>query len=226
MSESIPNIVHSKDTETGSPIVDSFDSEIYIPFYKDDVYFSSQENEVAFIKAVERLVRQSQDYKRYVKFIREEVGIQCCQVMSNISDASSEEERNTTRLLDMHHGPLTLFEITQVVLATAVLRKEPVTTFSIANQVIDEHFLHNVGVTMLSETAHEQVHMDNIFLNPKQMWGDTNRFLIKYREGLNNALIRKINAYVEKAKENDSYDNGVLTLNNFVKDWSRGRHVF
>lgn len=218
MSTNLPNIEHTE--IDGSPVVDSNDSEIFIPFYKDDMYFTSPENEVSFIKKVEQLVRGHNDYKRYIKFIREDVGIQCCQVMSNISDASTEDKKEV-RLLDMHHGPiLNLFDVTQIILHHSLARKEKITTFSIAERVIDEHFEHNVSVVMLSETAHEQVHLDNIFLTDKQKWGDVNRFLVKYKDGLNNSLIRKINNYVERSLKNDSYDNGVLTINKLVKEWS------
>lgn len=223
MTTQLPNIDYGLQ---GESTIDSPSSEVYIPFLKNQMYFSSIDNEVRFVKAVEALVRSHPDYKRYVKIVRESLGLTYCQVMSNISDAAPEGQV-TERLLDMHHGPvLNLFDTVSIITRSLVNKGIDVTTFMVAEITIDEHFEHNVQVTMLSETVHEQVHQNTIFLNMKHGHGDINAFLTKYKNGLNNSLIRKINDYIERSKANESYDTGVLTLNRHVSDWSGSNSVF
>lgn len=206
----LPNIDFKKPQK--NPTVDADTSYYELPFYKDEEYFANLENFVTFIKAVEKIVRTSPHYSRYIAYLKEEIGLTYCQVLSNIEDEYAS--------IEMHHGPiLTLFDCVSIVTDHMLATNEKITTFNVADRVLAEHFKHNIGVVMLSKTVHEQVHENNVFINLKQSFGNVDKFLKKYRKGLQPEQINKINAYIAKCEEHDSSDNGVLKLNEVVKKW-------
>lgn len=207
-----PNIEFKKSTK--NPTIDSPTSVFELPFYKDNEYFSNFENFVSFVKAVEKMTRTSRYYSKYIAYLKKEVGLTYCQVLSNIDDESAD--------IEMHHGPiLTLFDYASILTDYMLYHRMPITTFSVSNLLIREHFNHNVQVVMLSETVHQQVHNDNIFINMNQAFGDLNGFLEKYADGIHRDQIYKINKYIEISKKYDSFDKGVLTLNDNVKNWAK-----
>ena len=94
------------------------------------------------------------------------------------------------------------------------------TLFHYLNQNINEHFKNRIQVVMLSETVHEQVHENNIFLNVKHAFGDLNGFLDRYKDGLSEEQIIKINKYLELCEQYDSFDKHTLDLREKIKKWS------
>lgn len=207
-----PNIEFKKTSK--NPTLDSKTSMFEIPFYKDIEYFSNLENFVSFVKAVEKMVRTSNYYRKYISELKEEVGLTYCQVLSNIDDESAN--------IEMHHGPiLTLFDYVAIITDYMLYHRIPVTSFSVATRVIQEHYDHNVQVVMLSKTVHELVHEDDIFINFKQAFGNLNRFLEKYRDGINKDQINKINRYIALCHKYNSFDKDTLKLNDNLKEWSK-----
>lgn len=211
--QTLPNIEYSKPVK--SPTVDAPSDIFELPFFKGVEYFAHLENFVGFVKAVERLVRQSKHYSRYIAYLKGDLGLNYCQVQSNITDEDAP--------IEMHHGPiLNLFDYASIVTDTLIANDDQnITTFRVADILLDEHFNNNVQVVMLTETNHELVHTNDIFINPKQAFGDLNAFLKKYRAGLNAQQIAKINKYIEKSITHDSFDNNVLDLYKTVRKWSR-----
>lgn len=216
MAKQLPDIDYTGGKR--NPVIDSDNSDFEIPFYKDSEYHANLENFVSFIKAVESLVRRHPDYKKYIKYLREEIGLNKCQVLGNLE---SEDEKENLKI-EMHHGPiLTLFDLAVILTDWALINDKKVTTFYIADLLLEEHFNNNIQVVMLSTTIHEQVHEGNVWINLNQAFGDLSTFLEKYQDGLDTTHISKINNYIEKSIEKDSYHNGVLELDKQVKNWSK-----
>lgn len=203
-------------TEKSKPKIDSDRSLFYIPYYKDEEYFSSYENEIAFYKGVESLVRKHAFYSKYIRYLIEVVGINTCQVLSNIP---IEDKSKVT--IEMHHGPiLTLFDIAMIV--TTHLRKQgfdKITTPYVADLILEEHRLNHVRVVLVSKSVHQKIHEDEIILNYRQGFGDTGEFLEKYHDGLSNEMKVKINQYIDWSMKNDSYDHDVFKLSEKMKRW-------
>lgn len=209
-----PNIIYKKPVK--NPTIDAESSPYELPFYKDAEYLSNLDNFVGFIKAVERLVRTDNSYKRYISYIRNDIGLNFCQVLSNIKV----EDPNANTKLEMHHGPiLTLFDYATILTDWSLAHEKKITSFSIANRLLDEHFQNRVQVVMLSETVHQLFHDGKIFLNIKHAFGDLNAFLNKYRDGVSDEHIAKINAYLDTCSKYDSFDRHTLDLHDTVKSW-------
>ena len=213
MANKIPGIDVNKPNT--NPTIDSDESYYEIPFYKDVDYMFSLENEVAFIKAVERMVRTSKYYSRYIAHLKVDLGLNFCQVKGNISE---DEDAGVTDLIEMHHGPIfTLFDVVSIILNYMLAKDMKITTYSVANKVIEEHFKHRVQTVMLCETVHQLVHDNKVFLNYRQGFGDLYSFLEIYYEGLDEIMVNKIIDYIEKCKKYDSNDFG--NLNVIVTRW-------
>ena len=122
----------------------------------------------------------------------------------------------------MHHGPiLTLFDYISIGVDWMIYREKKITSFTVADIIIEEHFQNHIQIVMLSKTVHEEVHENNIFLSTKHAFGDLNAFIAKYKDGgISNELIDKINRYIELCEKYDSFDNDVLTLKEQMRNWS------
>lgn len=202
---------------TQNPIIDSDESYYELPFFKNEDYFFNLENEVAFLKGTENIIRKSKYYSRYIAHLKNDFGLCFCQVKGNIVEEEDGEQKN---LIEMHHGPLfTLFDVCSIILNDMLINNKKITTFSLAEKVIQEHFDHKVQTVMLSETMHQMVHDGKIFLNLKMGFGDIYGFLDKYMGALDRSHIVIINDYIERSKKYDSNDFGNLEI--VITEWSK-----
>lgn len=203
-SMKIPNIKYtggrSHFVENASSSIDS------ISFYKDREYFSDIVTCNNFVKACEREIRRSQEYSDFVSYIKREIGLDFCQVTSNIYDSDA------PNIIEMHHNVFTLFDYTLVVLNSFIEQGRKITTFRIADQVIQEHYDMRVQVVMVSVTNHEAIHNRDLFINLKQGFGNINAFIEKYKDYLTDDLKYRLWNYINICKSNDSFDNGVLDI--------------
>lgn len=218
----IPGIIFDN---TEAPIVDSDNSNYYLEFDKTDEYFSYYDNEVAFYKGVEKLVRKHKFIQRiYPKYLKEVVGLKTCQVMSGIEA----DDKNKVKI-EMHHGPiLTLFDICEIVTKhmRAHEKKYPhINTFTVANEVVEQHRQNNVRVIFLSKSVHDKLHEDGIYLNYNQGFGDTLKFLELYKDGVDKDMKMKINEYIGWSMEHDSTDSDIFALSETMREWGNNDYA-
>lgn len=212
MPKFLPDITYtSKNDERhkSNPIIDSTSSMYQIPLYKDIEYFSNIESYVNFIKGCERMVRTNDRYKKYIYYLKNVVGLNHCQVLPGI-----EPDENGKIEIEMHHGPIfTLYDYCEIILEYFIIKKWKISTFRIADVVLDEHQKNHIQVVMLLSTVHEEVHNRNIFINYQQAWGDLNGFVKKYGVAMSDNLKEKLNKYIDRSMMYDSNDFGILKLN-------------
>ena len=209
MPKTLPDIEYTvSDDKKVIPIVDSIRSMYQIPLYKEYEYFSNIDSYVNFIKGCERQVRINDRYKKYIWYLKNVVGLKHCQVLSEI-----EPDEQGKIEIEMHHGPIfTLYDYCEIMLEYFLLKGRKISTFRIADAVLDEHQKNHVQVVMLLATIHEEVHNRNIFINYRQAWGDLNAFVKKYGIAMNDPLKEKLNKYIDRSMAYDSNDFGVLKL--------------
>ena len=204
MPKSLPEIIYDRSAFT--PIVDAKTSPYQVTFYKSEEYFSHYDSYIDFVKGVERVVRQNDRYRKYINYLKKEVKLDHCQVLKNVSDEDAD--------IEMHHGPIfTLFDVCAIVLEYFLLRKWKITTFRIADAVLDEHQKNRVQVVMVSTTVHQEIHNGDIFINYHQAWGDLKAFIDKYDAAIGNEYREQINRYIDRSLLYDSNDFGILELN-------------
>ena len=210
MPKSLPDIIYDKSNVT--PIIDAKSSFYKILMYKDESYFSSYESYVNFVKGCEKAVRTNDRYKKYINYLKKEVKLNKCQVLKNITDEDAS--------IEMHHGPIfTLFDVCAIVLEYFMMKKWKISTFRIADAVLDEHQKNRVQVVMVSKTVHEEIHNGDIFLNYHQAYGDLSAFIKKYGPAISDEYREQLNRYIDRSLLYDSSDFGVLELNkNLIKE--------
>lgn len=176
----------------------------YIIFNKDDEYFENNTNYKFYIKECEKTIRASDDYKDYISWIKGTLGINFCQVMSKIKSS-----KNVT--VEMHHGPIfTLYDCVECAIEYRLCNHLPVTTFRVADQVLEDHYNLIIQTVMLCKTMHEGAHNRDIFLNSHQIIGNLEGFFDKYSPYFSDR--HKYNLYInlKMSEKNPSYDNGIL----------------
>lgn len=183
-----------------------------IVYDKDTRYLQDLDVFIKFIKACEQEVRKHPDYSLFVDIVRETY-MNHCQMLGNISSSDA--------AIEAHHGPLfTLFDYCVIITNFLLKKEKKVTTFRVAKLVLDEHFDGNVQIVMLSKTPHQLIDTGEIFINLNQGIGKVVNFIKKYKEGLDETYIKKINAYIRMSEQHESSDNGLLELDGKTVNWS------
>lgn len=213
----LPNIKYNGDISKFITAKD--DPAECISFYKDRDYFDDVANYSKFIKAVEKTVRTSDDYSAFVGYIKNELGVNFCQVSSKIYESSDPGAKVT---IELHHGPLfTLYDICSVITNYFIANKKKITTFRVADQVLEEHFALRVQCVMLSKTNHEGVHNRDIFLHLNQGIGDIDAFIKMYTKYLEDEQKFKIWNYINLCDSSNfgkSFDKGLLDVDYIKKN--------
>lgn len=116
--------------------------------------FPSEKDYEVFVKNVERIVRYSQEYKLWVKYITDNLGqTKCALTNETINECS----------LEIHHHPITLYTVVKAVLNDFMTKKLEFSTFDVATKVIELHFQNKIGFIVLLSDLHKKYH--NGFLN-------------------------------------------------------------
>lgn len=215
MNQNLPAIKYTKGIT--NPTLSSKRAYYDLEFEKGKEYFKDLENFVNFVKAVERIFRSSDQYKKYVHYIKFQVGMKRCQLHNNIEEAEHCSEKLK---LEMHHGPVfTLFDIVSIIVDDQLKRGERLTTFKVADLVAEEHFNNNVQVVVLCKTCHEMVHNDQAMLHYKQAFGNLENFLKKYKLGITRELFIKMKDYIDECRGTEYFTNEVLDLDKTIARW-------
>ena len=190
--------------------ISSDDTPEVIMMYKPSEYFDDITSYNKFVKKVESMVRHSDDYKAFLHWVKDVLGMNFCQVSSNIVEGDA--------TIEMHHGPIfTLYDYVAIILNDSLQRGEKISTFRITDRVIEEHFALRVQVVMLTKTSHEAITNRDLFLNIRQGIGNVDAFIKKYMHALDDEQKYKIWAYINYCKTNETFDTGILDVPNLSK---------
>lgn len=215
MATHIPGIIFDK-VEAPHPRVDSDSANYYLEFDKSEDFFSFFDNEIAFIKGCEAAVRRHDFMKRvYPKYLKEIVGLRVCSVLSNI-----EADDKNKIAIEMHHFPFTLFDTCEIVINHMRANgHKNINTFTVANEVIEQHRLNRIRVVFLAKSIHQKVHDEGIYINYRQGFGDTIEFINEYKDGVDKSMRRKLSEYIGWSLDHDSTDSEILKMADTMREW-------
>jgi hypothetical protein len=179
--------IESVRNSRGNAKVKARGSYFSLPYYKEG--FPDAASFGKFVKAVESLVRKSDDYKAYIGYLHNIVGLNHCSFLGNVSDQDAD--------LEFHHYPFTLWDCTSAVAAHMAAEEMNVSVCSVAEEVLKAHFRNEVGGVMLSQTAHQMAHAGQVFVSLSQVFGDVNAFVERYRKGITGEMADGLNNLVE-----------------------------
>ena len=164
--------------------------------------FDDKERE-KYINDLERHVRSSYEYRNMVQYLREYMNMNSCAFIPNITN-----EVNRKIKIELHHSPFTLRDICVTILNKRMKNNEMLTIESVAYEVMYVHYCLMVGLIPLSETVHQLVHTQYIFIPVDKVYGYYKNFVKSYYDYIDPELLDKLDE-LEKltiaGTYNDSY---------------------
>ena len=155
------------------------------------VNISKDKDKHKYIKRIESIVRGSMEYKDYIHFLKNHMGLDSCIFFQNVTNGG---ENNKKRIsIEIHHEPFTLYDIVNVVLTKYQDEGLPLNYLNIADEVMKLHYENKVGLVPLSKTAHEIVHDSTKLIVPLNMcYGVYSDFLEEYEPYIDESLYEKL----------------------------------
>ena len=162
-------------------------------FEYQESYETDTEKE-AIVKHAEALCRASMEYSDYIAYLRQNVGMDACAFFNNISKANNKKIR-----IEVHHAPLTLYDIIKLVLDRTIRTGGEVNCMLLAEEATKIHYMNQVGLIPLSKTLHEVVHNSDKLVIPMYMvYGNFRAFLENFSEELEMAENKHIKAKIQR----------------------------
>ena len=130
-----------------------------------------------FIERVKKIVRSSMEYRDYIQFLKENVGLDSCVFWKNVTGGDKHKRIS----IQMHHEPFTLEDYVNVVLTKYEEEGLPLNDLLIADEVLELHYENLVGLVPVSKTAHQLIHnTEKLFVPLNMVYGNYAEFLEKY----------------------------------------------
>lgn len=144
-----------------------------------------------FIERTKKVIRSSLEYKDYIQFLKDNVGLDQCIFWSNVIGG----EKRKRVSMHMHHEPFTLEDYVRVILKKYEMEGIELNDLDIADEVMELHYQNLVGLVPVSKTAHQLIHnTEKLFVPLNMVYGNYGEFLTKYDK------------YIEALEEEDDYD--------------------
>jgi len=140
-----------------------------------------------YITDLERHIRASFEYRQMVQYLREYMNMNSCAFIPNVTNEFSRKVR-----IELHHSPFTLRDICCIILNKRMKNGEMLTIESVAYEVMFNHYCLMVGLIPLSETVHELVHTQYLFIPTNKVYGYYKAFLSVYKEYIDQELLDKL----------------------------------
>jgi len=149
--------------------------------------FKNNKDRVKFIKTCESIIRKSDEYKEYMKFLKTHLDMNRCSILKNIRSGNGKRYS-----IEMHHEPFTLFDICDIVLTKFEDLSQPINPYLISDEVMMLHYDEKIGLVPLSKTIHELVGNDKIFLPLQYIYQNYGEFYDEYEEFIPDNIKQKI----------------------------------
>ena len=152
------------------------------------VSLNTDKDHIKYIKRMEQIIRSSMEYRDYIAYLKEYVDMTHCAFFNNVENGQGSKVR-----IEIHHEPLTLFDIVKTVLNKHIDESIPLNDLYIADEVMNLHYTNKVGLVPLSKSMHQIIHNSNEIIIPLNLvYGDYKAFLEEYNDYLDEDLIDKI----------------------------------
>lgn len=161
-----------------------------------NITLATDRDQIKFIKRVETLVRTSMEYRDYINFLKDYVNMKHCAFFNNIENSQGSKVR-----IEIHHEPLTLFDIVQTVLNKHLDEGIPINDLFIADEVMELHYKNQVGLIPLSKSVHQIVHNGTDIIIPLNMvYGEYAKFIEEYNDYLDESVVSKLERKINETK--------------------------
>lgn len=174
-----------------------------VPQVKMSTPLLNEKDKTKLIKSIEMVVRSSQEYRDYIKFLKDNIDMTKCTYFNNLSNKDGKKIS-----IEIHHEPFTLYDITMIVVDKFLAEEIPINVLDIAEEVMEIHYRDLVGLLPLSSTVHELVHEGKLLIPLQVVYGDYIKFLEDYDDYIGQDLRNILEAKLIMSKE--VVDNSIL----------------
>lgn len=188
----------------------------------EDYDLMDDKDKEKYIKDLERHVRSSFEYRMMVQYLREYMNMNTCAFLSNVTNETNRKIR-----IELHHSPLTLRDICVIILNKRMRNCEILTIEAVAYEVMFAHYCLMVGLIPLSETVHELVHTQYLFIPTNKVYGYYKAFISNYKDYIDPEMLDKL-AELERMTEQGTYDDAfkqILDLHYITVDMEGNNQI-
>ena len=164
-----------------------------------------------YIQTVEKVVRSSFEYKEMIKYLRENMDMNQCAFYKNVNNTD-----NTKVRIEIHHEPLSLYDICLIVYNKRVAYNEPLDEEYVAKEVMYHHYNLMVGLIPLAETVHELVHASYLFVPTTAVLGKYKEFVNAYQPYMLPEQLETLEHIEEATKVYNSDDAKAILSTNYI----------
>lgn len=183
-----------------------------IPEFESSIYNLEDEKDYnTFIKDIERQVRMSFEYKEFIKFCRNNFGMDRCAILKDVSNQETYDIK-----IEIHHYPFSLHDICDTVVKKRQFYKESLEVQMVAKEVMQLHYKAIVGLIPLSETAHELAHSSRLFIPSDRVFGRYNLFVDYYKPFIDDSLLDTLERIEKYTNEHSDIQNTTILEQNKV----------
>lgn len=140
-----------------------------------------------YINDLERHVRSSFEYRSMVNYLREYMNMNSCAFIPAVSNDTSRKIK-----IEIHHSPFTLRDICVIVINKRSRCLETLYIEAVAYEVMYIHYCLMVGLIPLSETVHQLVHNQYIFIPTDKVYGYYKKFVNTYYDFIDPEILDKL----------------------------------
>lgn len=161
-----------------------------------NIILNTERDKEKFIKRIEKIVRGSMEYKDYIAYLKEYVDMTHCAIFNNVENAQGSRVR-----IEIHHEPLTLFDIVQTVVNTHIEEGIPLNDLYLSDEVVELHYTNKVGLIPLSKSIHQIIHNSNELVIPLHLvYGNYKEFLEEYSDYVDDSILDKLERKINETK--------------------------
>lgn len=147
------------------------------PYDIQDWNLADQKDFKKFLAELEKSVRGSFEYQQYIQYLRNAFNMNSCAFYRNVTNVPNPKIK-----IHIHHDPITLYDICTIIFRKRQTLGESIDEESIAKEVMWNHYNGFVGLIPLSETAHELVHANYLFIPCTHVFGEYKEFVNMYKQ--------------------------------------------
>ena len=170
------------------------------PFAMPDYDLYNEKEFTYYLRDIEKIVRGSFEYKQMVRFLRENMDMNQCSFFESVSNIDT-----TSIRIEIHHEPLSLYDIVDTVVRKRQGFNESLEVEYVAKEVMYCHYAMCVGLIPLSETVHQLVHNQYLFIPNDKVYGNWRHFVNSYHDWIAPDVLSTLDRIQELT---DMYDEG------------------
>lgn len=140
-----------------------------------------------YINDLERFVRSSYEYRSMIQYLREYMNMNSCAFIPAVSNETNRKIR-----IELHHSPFTLRDICATILNKRMKTCDILTLEAVGYEVMFVHYSLMVGLIPLSETVHQLVHTQYLFIPTDKVYGYYKAFVQSYYNYIDPELLDKL----------------------------------